>query len=77
MNSIIRRIKRLEKIQFQYRTESGPSLAEILLERRRKRAIREGREPEGPRPPGCFTDSKGRPLALADVLLKNRKGSRV
>ena len=46
-NAITRRLKRLEELEFQHRAELGPSLVAILLERRRKRAIAEGREPEG------------------------------
>jgi hypothetical protein len=73
MNTIARRIKRLEDREFRSRAEQGPNLAAILLEQRRKRAIAEGREPEPDRPPGRLTDSSGRRLSLADVLLQNRK----
>ena len=70
MNAIARRLRKLEELQFQHRAEPGPSLAAILLERRRKRAIAEGREPE---PDPRLIDSRGRPLSLADVLLQHRK----
>jgi hypothetical protein len=46
MNRIARRLKRLEALDFQHRVEQGPSLAAIMLERRRKRYIAEGRQPE-------------------------------
>ena len=67
---IARRLRRLEELEFQYREEAGPDLVAILLERRRKRAIAEGREPE---PDPRLIDSRGRPLSLADVLLQHRK----
>ena len=70
MNEIARRLRKLEELQFQHRAEPGPSLAAILLERRRKRAIAEGREPE---PDPRLIDSRRRPLSLADVLLQHRK----
>src|SRR2546428_1944652 len=38
----------------QQRAETGPDLVAILLARRRKRAIAEGREPEPDRPPERF-----------------------
>jgi hypothetical protein len=72
MNAIARRLRRLEELEFQHRAEPGPSSAAILLERRRKHTIAEGREPEPDRPPGRFMDSRGRPLSLADVLLQRR-----
>jgi hypothetical protein len=71
-NSFARRLKKLEALEFQYRAELGPSPAATLLERRRKRALAEGREPEPDRQPECLLDSKGRPLSLADVLLQRR-----
>jgi hypothetical protein len=73
MNAIARRLRRLEELEFQHRAELGPSPGAILLERRRKRAIAEGREPEPDPPPGRLIDSRGRPLSLADVLLQHRK----
>jgi hypothetical protein len=73
MNAIARRLRNLEELQFQHRAEPGPSLAAIMLERRRKSAIAEGREPEPDRLPGRFMDSRGRLLSLADVLLQRRR----
>jgi hypothetical protein len=70
-NAIARRLRRLEELEFQHRAELGPSLVEILLERRRKRAIADGREPEPDPQPG-WVDSRGRPLSLADVILQSR-----
>ena len=69
-NSFARRLRKLEALEFQYRAELGPSPAAILLERRRKHAIAEGRVPEPDRPLGNLIDSKGRPLSLANVLLQ-------
>lgn len=68
-NAIARRLRRLEELEFQHRAEPGPSLVAILLERRRKRAIAEGREPEPDPQPGCYVE---RPLSLADVMLQSR-----
>ena len=67
-----RRLKRPKELEFQHRAELGPNLVAILLERRRKRAIAEGREPETDPQPGCYVDSRGRPLWLADVILQSR-----
>ena len=71
-NAIARRLRRLEELEFQHRAEPGPSLVAILLERRRKRAIADGREPEPDPQPGCYLDSRGRPLSLADIILQSR-----
>jgi hypothetical protein len=76
MSSIGKRIKKLEDLEVQYRAESGPNPAAILLERRRKFAIAEGREPEPDPPPVCLIDSEGRRIALSDVLLKRRENER-
>ena len=77
INAIARRIKRLEYLEIQQREESGPDLVAIIMERRRKRAIAEGREPEPyrlpERFPDRFLDSRGRPLSVADVMLQQRK----
>ena len=74
MNSIARRIKRLENLEVRQRAESGPDLVAIILERRRKRAIAQGREPEPERSPERsperLLDSNGRRFSLADVMLQ-------
>jgi hypothetical protein len=75
-NAIARRLKRLEELEFQHRAELGPSLAKILLERRRKRALAQGREPEPDPRPGCYLDSRGRSLSLADIMLQRRANRR-
>ena len=72
--TIVRRIRRLEDLQLRCQPESGPSLADIFIERRRKRALAEGREPDPPS--GQRMDSRARHLSLADVLLENRKARR-
>ena len=72
IRDIARRLRKLEELDFQQRVDSGPSLVAILLERRRKRAIADGGEPEPDSQPGCYVDSRGRLLSLADVLLQNR-----
>jgi hypothetical protein len=69
---IERRIKRLEDPQFRHREETGPDLAAILLERRRKRAIAEGREPE-PDPPRARLVYSGGRVSIAEVLLHDRR----
>ncbi len=73
MKAIARRIKRLEDFELQNRPESELSLVDVVLERRRKRAIAEGREPEPDPPPKRAIDSSGRALSLADILLQNRR----
>jgi hypothetical protein len=75
-NAIARRLRRLEELEFQHRAAPGSSLVAILLERRRKRAIADGREPEPDPPPGCYLDSGGRPLSLADIMLQRRANRR-
>ena len=50
----------------------GPDLAGILLERRRKRAIAEGREPEPDPPRRRLVYSSGE-VSIADVLLHDRR----
>jgi hypothetical protein len=47
MNSIARRLRKLERLELRHRAEPGPSLAAILLERRRRSGIAESREPKG------------------------------
>lgn len=69
MNSITRRIRRLESLLL----HSEESLVDVLLERRRRRALAEGRPPEPHRPQGRLVDANGRCPSLADILLKNRK----
>ena len=49
IRAIERRIRRLEK-ELRRRAEAGPSPAELIRERRRKRLAAEGREPEPDRP---------------------------
>jgi hypothetical protein len=68
---IARRIKRLEELSFEQRAEDGPDLVGIVLERRRKRAIAEGREPE-PDPPRARLVYTGGEVSIADVLLHDR-----
>lgn len=73
MNSIARRIRRLENLHLRCRGESGPNLVEVLLGRMRKRRLAQGREPETDRSPGRLVDASGRCLSIAEILLENRK----
>jgi hypothetical protein len=75
MRAIASRIKRLEKLELQHREKTGPDLAAILLERRRKHAIAEGREPEPDPPRGLLVNSSGRPLVLSEILQGHFKAS--
>jgi len=72
MRAIDRRLSKLEKLLFQQREEILPDLAGILLERRRKRAIAEGREPE-PDPPRARVVYSGGRVSIAEVLLHDRR----
>jgi hypothetical protein len=72
MGAIDRRLSKLEKLLFQQREEILPDLAGILLERRRKRAIAEGREPE-PDPPRARLVYSGGRVSIAEVLLHDRR----
>ena len=72
--SIDRRLRRLEK-ELRYRAEAGstgPPIAEIIRERRRKRLLAEGKEPEPERPPTPCVDEKGRPLKIGDIIRRAR-----
>lgn len=70
-SSIHRRIRRLEE-KLRNRAESGPSIAEIIRERRRKSLLAEGEEPEPERPRlPCF-DERGRPLKIAEIIRRAR-----
>ena len=73
---IARRLSKLEKLAFQQRAENGPDLAGMLLERRRKRAIAEGREPEPDPPRTPLVDGSGYRLSIAEVLLHDRRERR-
>ena len=71
-NAFAQTTQETEELEFQHRAEPGPSLVAILLERRRKRAIADGREPEPDPQPGCYLDSRGQPLSLGDAILQSR-----
>jgi len=73
MKVMERRIRRLEA--FRARHHAEPDLAALIIERRRKRLIAEGKEPEPdpPRDDQSDVDSDGRPLGLADLILKYRR----
>jgi hypothetical protein len=73
LKSISRRIKRLENLKFHQRPKSGPHLAAIMVERRRKHALTEGRKPAPPRPPGRLVVLRDCPITFADVLIQNRR----
>lgn len=75
MRAIDRRLCKLEKLLFQQREEILPDLAGILLERRRKWAIAEGREPE-PDPPRARVVYSGGRVSIAEVLLHDRRERR-
>jgi hypothetical protein len=72
--TFIRRIERLEKPRFQHESEFA-RLGEIILERRRKRAIAEGREPEPDLPVSQYDCTSGS-FSLADRILEARKRRR-
>jgi hypothetical protein len=73
MRAIASRIRKLEKLVLRHRAETGPDLAAILLERRRKSAIVEGREPEPDPPRRPLVDAIGRPLLLSEILQQHFK----
>jgi hypothetical protein len=77
MKAIARRIRRLEDLEVQQQAEEGPDLVAIILERRRKRAMAEGSEPEPARSRERATSRllvpSGRRCSLADVMLQARK----
>jgi hypothetical protein len=74
MKAIARRLKKLEDLEIQQR-DSGPSLVAVLLARRRRRAIAEGREPEPDPPPEGRFDSSGKPLLISEILRKRWRKS--
>jgi hypothetical protein len=69
--SLLGRLDRLEKRTDRQR-ESGPSPAEIIRERRRKRLLAEGKEPERERPATPCVDERGRPLKIAEIIRRAR-----
>lgn len=73
MRRIERRIARLEILQRRQR-ESGPSPAEMIRERRRKRLLENGMQPEPPRPPIPCVDERGRPLTIGEIIRRRRFG---
>jgi hypothetical protein len=73
MRMIERRIARLEAGQRRVR-ESGPSIAEIIRERRRKRKAENGEPPEPERPTAPLLDSTGRPLNIGETIRALRFG---
>jgi hypothetical protein len=68
---IERRIKRLEK-ELRRRAEAGPSPAEVIRERRRKRLLAEGKDPEPERPRLPSIDERGRPLKIGEIIRQAR-----
>ena len=70
-SSIDRRIRRLEE-ELRNRAESGPSLAEIIRERRRKRLAEDGEAPEPERPRLPPVDERGRPLSIGETIRRAR-----
>lgn len=75
MKAIERRIRRLEK-ESQRRAQAGPSMAEIIRERRRKRLLAEGKQPEPDLPPVPHVDDRGRPLKISEIILRTRAARR-
>jgi hypothetical protein len=73
MSAIASRIKGRDTLELQKREEEGHDLAAILLERRRRRAINEGREPEPDPPKGPLADFlKSRAVLVERVQWKQR-----
>jgi len=76
MKAIARRLKKLEDLQAKQRADPEAGLGSIMSERRRKRLIAEGREPEPERPwkyfGGHFMDSSGR-ISIGDIMLAARR----
>jgi hypothetical protein len=70
MSSVERRIRRIEE-KLRNRPE-GPTLAAIIRERRRKRLLEDGKEPEPERPPIPSVDERGRPLKLGEIIRRAR-----
>ena len=64
---IERRIRRLE-LERRRSDQAGRSLAEIIRERRRKRLVSEGKEPEPELPPFPHFDERGRPLTIGQII---------
>ena len=73
MRAIERRIGRLEN-ERRDRAPAGPTIAEIIRERRRKRLAAEGKEPKPERPPRRWVDSRGRPLRIGEIIRQMRWG---
>jgi hypothetical protein len=67
MRTMIRRLQRLEDRTSMQRNESGETPVEVLRGRIRRLCEAEGVPFEDP-PPEEFTDNRGRPVSVADIL---------
>jgi hypothetical protein len=67
MRAIHRRIRRLEEKWAPEPVSRGPTPADIVRERRRRRLEAEGQPFEEPTPVQ-LTDGAGRPLSIVDIL---------
>ncbi len=76
MRAIERRIRRLEQ-ESRHRAEAGPSPAEVIRERRRKRLLAEGKEPEPPLPLIPRFDQWGRPRKISEIMREARERRRL
>jgi hypothetical protein len=65
------RVRRLESVSARSRTH-GPSPAEILRERQRRHSAEIGQAYIEPAPIN-FTDARGRPLSVAEILRVRRR----
>lgn len=72
IRAIERRIRRLE-IELNRHIEIGPSLAEVIRERRRKRLLAEGKELPPDLPPLPRFDENGRRLTIAETIREQRR----
>jgi len=73
MRVIERRIERLEAVRRRVR-ESGPSIAEVIRERRRKRKAENGEPSEPETPPAPLFDSAGRRMTIGQTIRALRFG---
>ena len=74
MKAIARRIRRLEENCTSKENEHARRMLEAIRESRRRRLAAEGKEPEPelPRRREDYFDASGRPLSIAEIIIRAR-----
>jgi hypothetical protein len=76
MRTIIRRLRKLEERLVPHVDDQGRTLADVILERRRRHLEATGQPPYEEGPPVPLTDDRGRPLSVGEILRAGRNRAR-